>query len=66
MSSPSSTQDLGDLFVSLTGQTTLTEHRDATSSVVELRPEDTELMADVASTVRETGMEDTLAHPEVD
>ncbi|KAB1192457.1 hypothetical protein GJR96_02990 [Haloferax sp. MBLA0076] len=60
-------RDFGELFVELTGQTTLTELQDAVASVVtELRTEDIEMMEDIASTVLETGMEDALESPEVD
>ncbi|WP_411965358.1 hypothetical protein [Haloferax sp. YSMS24] len=60
------TRDFGALFVELTGQTTLTERRDAIAgAVTELRAEDIELWEDVTSAVRETGMEDALETPEV-
>ncbi|KTG29754.1 hypothetical protein [Haloferax profundi] len=60
-------RDFGELFVELTGQTTLTEPQDTIASVVtELRTEDIEMMEDIASTVLETGMEDALESPEVD
>ncbi|KAB1186712.1 MULTISPECIES: hypothetical protein [Haloferax] len=63
----SPTRNFGELFVELTGQTTLTEPQDAIASVVtELRAEDVELMEEIATTVRETGMEDALESPEVD
>ena len=61
------TRNFGELFVELTGQTTLTERRDIVAgSVTELRAEDIEMWEDVTSTVRETGMEDALEIPEVD
>lgn len=63
---PPTTRYFGDLFVELTGQTTLTEHGDTIAGpVTELRAEDIERWDDVTSTVRETGMEDALETPGV-
>lgn len=61
------TREYGSLFVELTGLTTLTEPQDAVgSTVTELDAEHVEMWNDVASTVRETGMEDALETPERD
>ncbi|WP_396610692.1 hypothetical protein ACH9L7_10695 [Haloferax sp. S1W] len=58
---------MGDVFVSITGETTLTEHQHTErNSDCEIRADDVEMMLDISSTVRETGLEDALATPEVD
>ncbi|ELZ87613.1 hypothetical protein C453_04644 [Haloferax elongans ATCC BAA-1513] len=67
MAARNSTDSLGDLFVSVTGQSTLTEEQETdTRSGYELGTADIELMRDISITVRETGLEDALASPEVD
>ena len=59
--------DLGTLFVAITGETTLTERQDATARTGhELRSADVETLADFAAAVGETGLDDALASPEVE